>query len=101
MNGYKTSHAILMSIVLLISSNSVYAQKNERPYLRCKDNFKAMDTDNDGKISLKEFRAVKHSRGNADDVFKNRDANKDGYLTMEEFCAGKGRGAGMGKGRNR
>jgi len=86
---------------MFISSNAVFAQKNERPYLRCQENFKAMDTDKDGKVSMQEFKAVKHPGGNADEIFKHRDANKDGFLTLEEFCKGKGRGAGQGKGRNR
>ncbi len=101
MNRLKTFSIFFLSMLMLISTSVVFAQRNERPYLRCRDNFKAMDTNKDGKVSLDEFKAVKHPRGNADDIFKSRDTNKDGFLTLEEFCAGKGRGAGYGKGRNR
>ena len=97
----KTSLVIFLSVLMLVSAGIVFAQKNERPYMRCQENFKAMDTDNDGRVSLQEFKAVKHPRGNAGDIFKSRDANKDGFLTMEEFCSGKGHGTGQGKGRNR
>lgn len=101
MNKLRTSLLVLMSVVMFLSSGVVFAQRNERPYLQCQDNFKAMDTDGDGRVSMQEFRAVKHRRGNADKIFKSRDANKDGFLTMEEFCSDKGRGTGQGKGRKR
>jgi len=59
--------------------------------MKCEQRFTEMDTDKDGKVTL---------RGNAEEIFNSRDTDKDGVLTKEEFCAkGMGQGKGQGKGK--
>lgn len=51
--------------------------------------FKAMDTDNDGKLSKKEFVAAQKDAAKAEKRFEDLDKNKDGFLTQEELAAGQ------------
>ncbi len=68
-----------------------------RPRLQCQENFKAMDSNHDGKVSEQEFMAFPHRRANADQIFQSMAQGKD-YVTQDEFCANKG-GRGWGRGR--
>ncbi len=87
-------HYLLMgvaaSLALIIGASPVFARGEGKRMMKCEEHFKAMDTNKDGKVSLKEFMAYKHPRGNAEKNFKEMDANKDGFLSMEEFCREKG-----------
>jgi hypothetical protein len=66
----------------------------------CQERFDALDTNHDGKLSLEEFMAAPHHRGNPEQRFKAMDVNGHGYITKEEFCSGRGRGSGgMGQGQ--
>jgi len=53
--------------------------------------FKRKDTNNDGSLSLDEFKAggkdKEKTAKNADKRFKKADANADGKVTLEEFKA--------------
>jgi Ca2+-binding EF-hand superfamily protein len=53
------------------------------------DPFTAMDTDKDGKVSLKEFQAGKKDAGAAEKDFKAMDKNGDGSLSKDELGAAK------------
>jgi len=77
---------IVLSLAIITGMNNAFAQKKQRPMMRCEDHFKSTDTDKDGKVTLEEFSAIKHPRGNAKDLFKSRDVNNDGFLTVDEFC---------------
>ena len=53
--------------------------------------FKALDKNNDGGISLDEFKASPRGQkdpAKADEHFKKLDSNNDGKVTLEEFKAG-------------
>ncbi len=70
----------------------------------CQERFDALDTNHDGKLTLEEFMAAPHNRGNAEQMFKAMDVNVHGYITKEEFCSGqgmgrRGKGRGMGQGQ--
>ncbi|MGO9018969.1 MAG: EF-hand domain-containing protein [Syntrophobacteraceae bacterium] len=69
------------------------------PRMSCQERFDALDTNHDGKLTLEEFMAAPHRRGNPEEMFKAMDVNGHGYITKDEFCSGRGRGrGGMGRG---
>lgn len=53
--------------------------------------FKKLDTNNDSKVSLDEFKAAfpADKAVNAEKRFKHMDTNGDGSLSLEEFKAGQ------------
>jgi Ca2+-binding EF-hand superfamily protein len=56
---------------------------------RCDQRFDSMDGDHDGKLTLQEFDAVPHFRGDAKALFEQRDLDHDGAIERQEFCAGR------------
>ncbi|SPF47445.1 Putative signal transduction protein with EFhand domain (modular protein) [Syntrophobacter sp. SbD1] len=64
----------------------------------CQERFDALDTNHDGKLTLEEFMAAPHDKGNPEQMFKTMDVNGHGYITKEEFCSGQGMGRRRGKG---
>jgi Ca2+-binding EF-hand superfamily protein len=56
------------------------------------ERFKALDTNNDGKLSKDEFVAQykddAEKKGKAEMRFPRLDTNNDGFLSLEEFKAG-------------
>lgn len=87
---------IVLALVIIMVSSNAFAQDRSKPRMKCEDRFVQMDTDKDGKVTLKEFMAVKHPKGNPEKLFKLRDSNGDGFLSKEEFCAKPDRGNGKG-----
>ncbi len=67
----------------------------DHPHLSPEERFKKLDTDNNGKLSLVEFKAgpivqkieEKHP-GAAEKMFKKIDKDNDGSISLEEFKAG-------------
>jgi len=106
MKWRKPVTTILAGLILAGMSGSVWAADQSQggqprqpvPRMMCQDRFDGMDTNHDGVVTGEEFTAVPHPGGHSEEVFKSRDTNGDGTLTKGEFCAGKGRGRGMGKG---
>ena len=67
------------------------AEGEKKPHLSPEDAFKALDKNNDGGISLDEFKASPRGQkdaAKAEEHFKKLDSNSDGKVTLEEFKAG-------------
>lgn len=63
----------------------------EKPKRNPEEVFKKLDANNDGSVSLDEFKAGpmgKKDPVKAEEIFKRKDANNDGKLTVDEFKAG-------------
>lgn len=90
---------IALAMAVMNCGSYVFAQDPPKPEMKCEKRFVELDTDKDGKITLKEFMAINHPGGaKAEERFKARDTNNDGVLTKEEFCSGK---AMNGKGKKK
>src|SRR5438132_1740284 len=62
----------------------------EKPHHDPEAVFKKLDTDGDGFVSLKEFKAGPMGQkdpAKAEEIFKKKDANGDGKLSLDEFKA--------------
>ena len=81
---------IILVGAIIYCVSDVSAQKRPRQVMGCEENFAKLDTDKDGKISLKEFMAVAKDKDRAEELFKSIDSDKDGFLIKEEFCSKKG-----------
>lgn len=91
MKALKICLSISLALSVILCASILTAQKKPKPMMRCEENFVKMDTDKDGKLSLAEFKAGEHPRGNVEKLFNVKDADKDGFLTKEELCS-KGMG---------
>jgi hypothetical protein len=72
----------------------------ERPRRDPAEMFKRLDTNNDGSISLEEFKAGPMAQRNpdrAEEAFKRMDKDSDGKVTLEEMKAGRPPGGGPGR----
>jgi hypothetical protein len=90
----------LVMVFLIAGTTFAQGQGGQgSPRLSCQERFDALDTNHDEKLTLEEFMAAPHHRGNAEEMFKAMDVNGHGYITKDEFCSGRGRGrGGMGRG---
>ncbi len=62
----------------------------EKPKHEPGEIFKKLDANNDGKVTLEEFKASpmgKKDPAKAEEMFKKKDKNNDGSLSLEEFSA--------------
>ena len=101
MKGFKLIALMGLAAVFLIAGTAVAQWQGGQGAQRmgCQERFDALDTNHDGKLTLEEFMATPHNRGNAKEMFKAMDVNGHGYITKEEFCSGQGMGKrGMGRG---
>jgi hypothetical protein len=77
----------LLLVTAVVSAGYAETGKAKKAEVSCKDEFVKLDTDKDGKLSLKEFSAGNSAKKKAEAKFKMKDKNKDKALTEEEFCA--------------
>jgi Ca2+-binding EF-hand superfamily protein len=69
-----------------------YGEEGEKKPASAEKQFKQRDKDEDGFLSLEEFKSAikkEEMKEQADKWFKNRDKDGDGKLSFEEFEAGK------------
>ena len=88
MNRWLILSVVMIVGMVMVTANYSLAQNVPPPKPECQKRFKAMDTDEDGAISLDEF--MKAQRGHETEVgeiFEAKDTNGDGQLSIEEFCA--------------
>lgn len=71
----------------LVGHAAAQDKKPEKKKPDLEANFKKMDKDSDGKLTLAEFKANKKGKGleNAEKLFGRLDKNKDSSLSLEEF----------------
>ncbi|MEY5009654.1 MAG: hypothetical protein RLZZ253_793 [Verrucomicrobiota bacterium] len=65
-----------------------------KPKANPEEMFKKLDTNNDGSLSLDEYKAGpagKKDPAKAEESFKKHDKNGDGKLSLEEMTAGGGK----------
>ncbi len=67
-----------------------------KPRMNPEEFFKKLDTNNDGTLSLEEFKVGKRAPAKAEEIFKKMDSDNDGKLTLEEFKAGRPHRGGPG-----
>jgi hypothetical protein len=87
MKGWKITTVVALSIAMLAGYS--FAQGQGRG-MRCPQRFAELDTNKDGKVTLTEFMAVSHPRGDdqAGAMFTAKDTDQNGMLTSKEFCPG-------------
>ena len=83
MSPYVTD--ILASISFLFAQQALAAAHPHDPASQ----FKKLDKDGDGRLSLAEFQAKGKDPAKREKRFHKRDANQDNYLSLEEFCVAK------------
>lgn len=78
----------LALIAAMFSPGILFAQDKKKPDPEAQ--FKKLDKDGDGKVSLAEFKGKRtgDKATKAEEQFKKRDKDSDGFLTLEEFKAG-------------
>ena len=76
----------------LVSSFAIAADEKpaagDKPKKTAEERYKALDTNNDGSVSLDEFKAGpagKRDAAKAEEMFKKRDKDGDGKLSIDEF----------------
>ncbi len=91
----KTLTSILAALALSASFAAAEDKKPEagaeKPKRDPAELFKKLDSNNDGKVSLEEWKASpmgKKDAAKAEEMFKSKDKDNDGSLTLDEFKAG-------------
>lgn len=65
----------------------------DKPHMSPEDAFKKLDADNNGEVSLEEFKASPRAQkepAKAEEYYKKMNTSNDGKLTLEQFKAGRG-----------
>lgn len=87
--------AVVAAVACALCAGSLFAGQGKKkegaaqPRVSQEEQFKKLDANNDGSLSLDEYRASLRGAAaeKAEDLFKLKDANKDGKLSPEEFRA--------------
>lgn len=87
--GFKPIIMVGLTLSVLLGAEKSRAQQVGTLPLGCESRFARLDTDHDGKLTLKEFEAMQNPGGRSEGLFRIRDLNQDGFLSKQEFCAGK------------
>jgi len=83
MSPYVT--VILARISFLFAQQAPAAAHSHDPARQ----FKKLDKDGDGRLSLAEFQAKGKDPAKREKRFHKLDANQDNYLSLEDFCVAK------------
>ncbi len=84
----KITTGIIAAFITASFISAVSAQPPpRRPKRMCEQRFTQMDIDNNGQITLKEFKTIQHWRDNPEKIFALKDTDKNEVLTKKEFCA--------------
>lgn len=78
--------------IAIVFTTETHGDESEKKPASAEKQFKQRDKDEDGFLSLEEFKsAIKKEsmKEQADKWFKNRDKDGDGKLSFEEFEAGR------------
>jgi Ca2+-binding EF-hand superfamily protein len=84
------SWASVAAVMLGLGVLPVFAA-DEKPKLSPEEQFKKMDKDGDGKLTLEEFvgKRTGEKADKAKETFTKKDKDADGKLTLEEFLPKK------------
>jgi len=87
-------NAIVFGCALALAATAPFATAahhekghDEKKRMSASEKIEKMDTDDDGKVSLEEYRAAKEAR--LEKWFGKMDADGDGFVTAEELEAKK------------
>ena len=79
--------SLILSALLATAALSFGADEAKKKPADPEAAFKKLDKDNDGKLSLDEFKANAKDPAKAEQQFKKLDTNGDGSLSLDEFKA--------------
>jgi len=69
----------LVTVFLIAGAAFAQCQVGQcSPRMSCRERFDALDTNHDGKLTLEEFMAAPHRRGNPEEMFKAMDVSGRG-----------------------
>jgi Ca2+-binding EF-hand superfamily protein len=87
----KMQKAVFSMVMISLFSIGTCTAGQSQAGAECEARFDTMDTNHDGKVTLKEFQNRAINDSNAEKVFHSRDGNGDGFITKDEMCMGKGK----------
>ena len=92
MRLFESTMWLAVVAVAVLFTTETRGDEGEKKPASAEKQFKQRDKDEDGFLSLEEFKSViktEEMKEKADKWFKNRDKDGDGKLSFEEFEAGR------------